>query len=129
MWVPTVFVVQEHKHDISQAERFGTIKLLLPFRAQIWYDPAPHVAKLQAGLSVATPEDYLVLMGDPALIGIATAVMAQRTRGKFNLLKWSRHGDGYVAIPVNMKGEWRADEEDFLAQEADGGRTSCAADE
>lgn len=127
--MPTVFVVQEHKHDLTKAERFGGIKLLLPFRAQVWYDPAPHVAKLQAGLATATPEDYLVLMGDPALIGIATATLAQRTAGRFNLLKWSRHGDDYVAIPVNLKGEWSADEEDFLAQTTDGGRSSGFADE
>ena len=53
------------------------------------------------------PEDYLLLIGDPALIGVACSIVSDITNGKYNLLKWDRQERKYYPIKINLyeKGE------------------------
>ena len=53
----------------------------------IIFSPGPLVFKLKKLLENYTTDDYLLLTGDPAIIGIACSIVADRTNGKFNLLK------------------------------------------
>jgi len=54
-----------------------------------------------------SPEDYLLLTGDPAIIGIACSIVSDITNGKFNLLKWDRQERMYYPLKINLyeKGE------------------------
>ena len=54
-----------------------------------------------------TPEDHLLLTGDPAIIGIACSIVSDITNGKFNLLKWDRQEKMYYPLKINLyeKGE------------------------
>ena len=54
-----------------------------------------------------TQEDYLLLTGDPAIIGVACSVVSNMTNGKYNLLKWDRQEKMYYPIKINLyeKGE------------------------
>lgn len=84
-WVPTV--------DITAARDFGDIRLLVPSGMnQSTTDDA--VYQMKAGLKEYTAEDYLLLLGDPVLIGAAVAVLAPRFT-KLNLLKWDRKNMKY----------------------------------
>ena len=102
-----VYCVQETYNDISQALNYGTIEVLLPPGAQIAFSPAPTVRRIQRKLSKFTDEDYLLLIGDPAAIGIACAVAAAYNHGRFKMLKWSRKENRYYAVSVDLleKGE------------------------
>jgi hypothetical protein len=52
-------------------------------------------------------EDYLLLTGDPAIIGVACSIVSDITGGKFRLLKWDKQERKYYSIEINLyeKGE------------------------
>jgi hypothetical protein len=101
-----VYVVQETQNDITSAMDFGTIEVLLP-PGQVAFSPAPSVRRVQRKLCKFTDEDYLLLIGDPAAIGIACAVAASYNHGRFKMLKWSRKENRYYPVSVDLleKGE------------------------
>ena len=53
------------------------------------------------------PDDYLLLTGDPAIIGVACSIVSDITNGKYNLLKWDKQERKYYPIAINLyeKGE------------------------
>ena len=52
-------------------------------------------------------DDYLLLTGDPAIIGVACSIVSDMTNGKYNLLKWDKQERQYYPIEINLyeKGE------------------------
>ena len=110
-----VYVIQElpgtragqPKINIVGAKQYGDLNFLLPEFSQIIFSPGPLVFKLRKLLKDYTPEDYLLLTGDPAIIGIACSIVSDITNGKFNLLKWDRQERVYYPITINLyeKGE------------------------
>ena len=103
-----VYVVQEVVgRNILCAEKFGYLELLLPVGSQLVLSTGPTVKRLTYKLRNFNDEDYLLLMGDPAAIGIACAIAATQNRGQFKCLKWDRREYKYYPIEVNLyqKGE------------------------
>ena len=110
-----VFVIQEiagtkagnPKINIMGASNYGKFKFLLPEFSQIIFSPGPLVYKLRQGLKDFTKEDYLLLTGDPAIIGVACSIVSDITNGKYNLLKWDKQEKKYYPIEINLyeKGE------------------------
>ncbi len=103
-----VYVVQEmSNHDISPAMRFGDIKILLPMNFQIAFSTAPAVRMLRRKLALFNKEDFLLLTGDPAAIGLACAIVAYLNEGKYSVLKWDRREKLYIPIHIDVteKGE------------------------
>ena len=111
----TVYVIQEvagtksgvPKINIMGASRYGKFEFLLPEFSQIIFSPGPLVYKLRQGLKNFTTEDYLLLTGDPAIIGVACSIVSDMTNGKYNLLKWDKQERQYYPIEINLyeKGE------------------------
>ena len=52
--------------------------------------PGPLIFKLRKLLKNFTEDDYLLLTGDPAIIGVACSIVSDITSGKFSFLKWDR---------------------------------------
>ena len=114
-----VYVIQElpgtkagtPKINIMSAREYGDFVFLLPEFSQIIFSPGPLVFKLKKLLENYTTDDYLLLTGDPAIIGIACSIVADRTNGKFNLLKWDRQEKMYYPLKINLyeKGEINVD--------------------
>ena len=112
---PIVYVIQEiagtkegrPKINILGAAEYGTFKFLLPELSQMIFSPGPLIFKLRKGLKDYTNEDFLLLTGDPAIIGVACSIVADITAGKFNLLKWDKQERKYYPIHINLfeKGE------------------------
>ena len=112
---PIVYVIQEiagtkdgkPKINILGAAEYGTFKFLLPELSQMIFSPGPLIFKLRKGLKDYTTEDFLLLTGDPAIIGVACSIVADITAGKFNLLKWDKQERKYYPIHINLfeKGE------------------------
>ena len=110
-----VYVIQEvagtqagnPKINIMGASNYGKFKFLLPEFSQIIFSPGPLVFKLRKRLRDFTKEDYLLLTGDPAIIGVACSIVSDITNGKFNLLKWDKQERKYYPIEINLyeKGE------------------------
>ena len=113
--VQTVYVIQEitgtragnPKINIIGASQYGQFKFLLPEFSQIIFSPGPLIYKLRQGLKNFTTEDYLLLTGDPAIIGVACSIVSDITNGKYNLLKWDKQERKYYPISINLyeKGE------------------------
>ena len=114
----TVYVIQEiagtrdgrPKINIMGAAEFGTFKFLLPELSQIIFSPGPLIFKLRKGLQNYRPKDFLLLTGDPAIIGVACSIVSDITNGKFNLLKWDKQERKYYPIEINLHEKGTIDE-------------------
>ena len=113
-----VYVIQEipgskagtPKINIMGAAAYSTtndFNFLLPEFSQMIFSPGPLIFKLRKGLKNYTPEDYLLLTGDPAIIGVACSIVSDITNGKYKVLKWDKQERKYYPIEINLyeKGE------------------------
>ena len=114
-----VYVIQElpgtkagaPKINIMSANKYGEFKFLLPEFSQIIFSPGPLIFKLRNLLKDYTPEDYLLLTGDPAIIGVACSIVSDMTNGKYNLLKWDKQDRMYYPISINLHEKGKAHDE------------------
>ena len=90
------------KINIIGASEFGELKVLLPENSQIILSSGPLVFKLKKLLDTYTPEDYLLLTGDPAIIGVACSIVSDITNGKYKLLKWDKQERRYYPIEIDL---------------------------
>ena len=113
-----VYVIQEipgsqagtPKINIMGAASYSTsgkFNFLLPEFSQMIFSPGPLIFKLRKGLHNYRPKDYLLLTGDPAIIGVACSIVSDITNGKYQLLKWDKQERKYYSININLheKGE------------------------
>ena len=106
----TVYVIQEiagtregrPKINIMGASQYGSFKFLLPELSQIIFSPGPLIMKLRRGLKDYRSNDYLLLTGDPAIIGVACSIASDITNGKYNVLKWDKQERRYYPITINL---------------------------
>jgi hypothetical protein len=101
----TVYVVQEVQgRDIIGAMKYGELVSLLPPGNQIVLSAQPVVRSLNRSLKDFSDDDYLLCMGDPTAIGIATAIAARHNRGRVKFLKWDKREFTYYPIEVDVSG-------------------------
>ena len=110
----TVFVVQQQmKFDpekrelvprfqsITKAERWGNLEYVLSPSAHP-FNPELVLGDIHEKLSGFSDEDYLLLIGNPGLIGMCFSIAAHYNDGKVKLLQWSgRHGN-YTEIVTKI---------------------------
>ncbi len=117
-YVSTVHVIQEiagtragnPKINIMGASNYGQFKFLLPEFSQIIFSPGPLIYKLRQGLKNFKKRDYLLLTGDPAIIGVACSIVSDITNGKYKLLKWDKQERKYYPIEINLFEKGKIDE-------------------
>ena len=110
--VPKVYVLQEiagtreglQKFNIMGAAEYGKLEFLLDERSQMIFSPGPLIMKLKNLLKDFRPTDYLLLTGDPAIIGVVCCLISETTNGRFNLLKWDRQEKRYYPIEIDVYG-------------------------
>lgn len=107
--MPTVFIVQDQKwvdpktgqlkgkFDFTPAESFGKLEYLLKPSASP-FDLPPVIRALKDRLLGIRPDDYLLLTGNPALIGLAVAIAADYLDGNLKMLQWSGAKRQYIPI-------------------------------
>ena len=113
-----VYLVQEvpgtkagtPKINVVGATEYGEVRSLLPELSQIILSPGPLIFKLRKLLKDFKPDDYLLLTGDPAIIGVACSIVSDITNGKYNLLKWDRQERKYYPIKINLYEKGEVDE-------------------
>ena len=115
---PIVYVIQEipgtkegrPKINIMGAATFGKFKFLLPELSQIIFSPGPLIFKLRKSLANYRQKDFLLLTGDPAIIGVACSIVSDITNGKYNLLKWDKQERKYYSIAIDLYEKGKIDE-------------------
>ena len=115
---PKVYVIQEipgtsegrPKINIMGAREYGEFKFLLPELSQIIFSPGPLIYKLRKGLKDYRQKDFLLLTGDPAIIGVACSIVSDITNGKYQLLKWDKQERRYYPIQINLHEKGQIDE-------------------
>lgn len=89
------------KFDLSSAEQYGEISYLLSPTASPFH-PEPIIAELRQKLHNFDGDDYLLLVGNPCLIGFATAIAADFNEGVVNLLQWSGKDRSYIPVAAEL---------------------------
>lgn len=104
-----VFVVQQQmkfdgelgglvpKFDVGPAEKFGKIVYLLSPTASP-FKPASVIKDLHNKLADFSDKDYLLLTGNPCLIGMACAIAADYNNGHISMLQWSGKDGRYLVV-------------------------------
>ena len=113
-----VYVLQElpgtrigrPKFNIMGASKYGKLKVLLKEDTQIILSPGPIIFELRRLLKDFNSNDYLLLSGDPSVIGIAVAIVSDINNGKFNLLKWDRQEKVYYPLEIDLYEKGKIDE-------------------
>ena len=104
-----MYVLQHPPQNINilSASDYGYLVICLPENSQMMFSPAPFVHKMRKNLRDFKHNDYILCTGDPAVIGLSTAIVSDITQGKFNLLKWDRQEKRYYPLSFNLyeKGE------------------------
>jgi len=90
------------KINIIGAREFGNLKVLLPENSQIILSPTYVITTLRQKLRDYTIRDYLLLTGDPAIIGVACSIVSDITNGKYNLLKWDKQERRYYPVEIDL---------------------------
>lgn len=110
---PKVFVVQEpvkwdresgswkKTMNIHPAAEYGEIVVCLP-PGRVALSPAPTIMTLREALCGFTEGDYLVALGDPTAIAMASILVSNKMGGRFQMLKWDRDHSTYIKIDVDI---------------------------
>lgn len=110
----TVFVVQKQMRfdnatgelvprfsTLEKAKKFGRLEYLLSPSAHP-FNPPNVIGDLHDKLKNFSDEDHLLLIGNPALIGMAAAVASHYNEGRIRLLQWSGRNSDYAEISVRV---------------------------
>jgi|TARA_R100001510_G_C7625820_1_gene185699 hypothetical protein len=101
----SVYVTQENPRvDIVSATKYGDLEPLASPFDQVHLNPGRIVSQLRRKLQKFGDDDWLLAMGDPAIIGIAFALAASANHGRVNLLKWDKMERSYYPVRVNLRG-------------------------
>jgi len=117
MMTSRVFVVQEPlkmgtdgvpvpRINYGTLHPFGTLKF--PFTwgeindRMLLADTRSYVERARDAMRNFNDRDYLVPMGHPGLIAIATLVAAEENDGRIALLDWSREARAYRVVQIDL---------------------------
>lgn len=107
----TVYVIQEMPYkDILSAEEYGELVSIIEPGYQLYISPEPIVEKVRSALKNFNDDDYLLLIGDPSIIGVACAVASDINMGRFKVLKWDRRREKYLPLEIDITGRRKYDE-------------------
>ena len=119
---PIVYLLQEvpgtkigrPKFNIIGAQKFGKIEVLLKEDTQIVRSPGPITYQLRRLLKDFRDKDYLLLSGDPKVIGLAIAVACDINNGKYKTLTWDKQEKMYYSTEFNIYERGEINEQDKL---------------
>ena len=100
-----VYVVQkpDERQNILSATDYGELVFILEDnKSNMMFSPKPTSSKIMNKLKYFNDKDYLLLIGDPAAIGISVYYALHFNRGKANLLKWDNREHRYYNIEVSI---------------------------
>jgi len=101
---PLVYVLQHPPESINilGAAEYGPLVICLPQSSQMIFSSGPFIHKMQKNLRNFQEHDYILCTGDPAIIGLSTAIVSDITNGCFNLLKWDKRERKYYPLRIDI---------------------------
>jgi len=94
-----------HGRNFLPARHYGKLVAVLPDNAQIVISATPILRKIQRALYDYSKEDYLLLSGDPIIMGLCMMVAADKTNGYLKMLKWEKREKDYYEVVVDYYGK------------------------
>lgn len=88
--------------DLSAAASYGDLEVLIKSN-NIGIALQPLVASLKHALRNFSDDDYILTVGDPVAIGLASTIAANANRGRVTFLRWDRQTRAYIKIKVEIK--------------------------
>ena len=85
--------------NFKPAMEYGELVVCLSSGA-LAFSPVPTVTQLKEVLHDFGENDYLLAVGDPSVIAIASAIVSERNGGRFKLLKWDKESKMYIVVPI-----------------------------
>ncbi len=101
--MPVIYVPQQSRgKNISAALKYGdSIVECLSQDYQVYANTADTVDKIRDALKDFSAEDYLLLIGDPILIGLTTSLALDRS-DSIKVLKWDAQTRTYVPVTLDV---------------------------
>ncbi len=87
--------------SIVKAEKFGELVYCLSPNEHP-FEPESVVGNLHETLKNFGPSDFLILVGNPILLGLASAVASHYNSGEVVFLQWSARSNDYVPITARI---------------------------
>jgi hypothetical protein len=87
--------------DLSPALTYGEIRHVFQ-PGKIPVHPMAIVEMARDGLAEFTADDYLLLVGDPLAIGVATGVAMQHVDGSIRILRWFSRARQYEELMLHL---------------------------
>ena len=101
----TVFDTQENpRFNVLPARKWGDLASLAAPFDQIHLSPGRLVQQIKRKLRGFNDDDWLLCLGDPAIIGVAFAIAADANQGRVNLLKWDKIEKDYYPVKISVRG-------------------------
>ncbi len=98
-----VFVAQANPRvDIVSATKWGELVPLADHRDQLHINADQIVEQLRNKLKGFDNDDWLLAIGDPAIIGVAFAIASSLNSGKVNILKWDKIERMYYPVRLDV---------------------------
>jgi hypothetical protein len=98
-----VYLVQDIPVDRETGQpKYNVMGAQKPAKAQMIFSPGPLIFQIRDKLRNFKNDDYLLLSGDPAIIGVTCSIVSDMTNGKYKLLKWDRQEKTYYPIEINI---------------------------
>lgn len=85
--------------DFSAAAQFGQLTPILEEADDAMF-LARITPKIRAALEGFTENDYLLAVGDPAVIAVCAGLILRRFK-RLNMLKWDRKLKVYISLEIN----------------------------
>jgi len=103
---PIVWIVyNDGIRDFSRAEKFGMLKTIVSgqYHNGFLKDSSNMVNFMREVLREYQPGDYLLMVGEPALCGIAITIAREMSsEHNINLLRWNNHLVEYIALELKL---------------------------
>lgn len=99
-----VYVTQVSEgKNMLPARDWGHIEYVMDHTGPMWKNMPQAVEQAMVKLANFNPdEDYILPLGDPVAIAIATMVVGKLTGGRFQILKWDRQECDYYVVQVDV---------------------------
>jgi len=100
----TVYVVQkpDKKKNILSATEYGELTFILSEEDNIMYEPEIVISEIKDSLQNFNDDDYLLLIGDPVAIGVATHFALLSNKNSAKILKWDNREYKYYSIKLEV---------------------------
>lgn len=90
-----------HTFDLTSARQYGELQVLLPSGPPL-VTTGTVLEQLRHKLSGFTDRDHLLCLGDPVVIAMASAMVAELNDGVVPLLVWDRRVRKYNSVTVDI---------------------------